>query len=311
MENVEKMTSMELKAFKEAEKAEKKANRIPNLFQIIWREIYRDKFALICLIVMVGLLVVSIVWAAIIGDVGTTRIVLGQQNLSPSEFRPLGTDSGGRSMLVQLVLGSRNSLIIAFAITIGSQLIGHIVGLIAGFYGGFVDLVIMRIIDILVMVPGVMLIIVVASILPTYGIPQFIMLLIAFGWFGIAISFRARVLQESAKDYVLASKTLGTPNIVIMFKKVLPNVISFIMVGLVLGLAFSIGIETGLTALGIGLPFGTPSIGNMIASALDPTVLRIRPWQWVPAVVLIVVMTMSIRGVGNAVSRAVNPRQRR
>lgn len=304
------MTPEQLKAF---EKAEKKKNRIPNLFEMIWREIWRDKFAFTSLVVMIGVLLAAIIGGAIYDgmEINFNRVILGQQNLSPSEFGPLGTDSGGRPIIAQLFMGARNSLVIAFTVTLASLFIGYLVGLISGFYGGFLDLVIMRLIDMLVMVPFLMALIVVSQVLPRYGIPQFIMLMIAFSWFATARTFRAKVLQEAAKDYVLASKTLGTPNWKIMIKKVLPNVTSFMMVGLVLGLAGNIGIETGLTVIGFGLPFGIPSIGSMIASALDPTVLQFRPWQWVPAAILIFAMTLSIYGVGSAISRAVNPKQRR
>ena len=312
MENVKSMTPEQLKAFKKAQKEEKKANKIPNIFNLIWKEIYNSKFAFGSLIMMVLLLVIPLIWSLFIDQTDALRIVLGRNDFSPAQFGPLGTDPGGRSMLNLLILAARNSFIIAFGITIGTSLIGYTVGLLAGFYGGFVDLLIMRIIDVLLMIPFIMVVIVVSAVFASStGIGQFMLIIIAFGWFGTAIQFRARVLQESAKDYVLASKTLGTPNIVIMFRKVLPNVVSFMMVGLVLGLAFNIGIEAGLSFLGFGLPTGTPSIGHMIAFARNPDVLRLRPWQWAPAVVLIVIMTMSIRGVGNAVSRAVNPKQRR
>ena len=311
MENTKNMTPDELKAFKKAQKEEKEANKIPNLFQIIWIEIKKSKFALGSLIMMLLLLIIPTIISVYLNQREIMQIVLGRQNFSPAQWGPLGTDSGGRPMFEMLILATRNSLWISFGVTIGSLLIGYIVGLLAGFYGGFFDLIIMRVIDILIMIPFIMVIMVISSMLTNYNIPEFMMLLILFGWFSTAISFRARVLQESSRDYVLASKTLGTPNIVIMFKKVLPNVTSFIMVGVVLGLAFNIGIETGLTFLGFGLPAGTPSIGHMIALARDPDVLRLRPWQWLPAVMLIITMTMSIRGVGNAVSRAVNPKQRR
>lgn len=307
MENVNKMTPAELKAF---EKAERKANRIPSMFEIIWREIWRSKFALLCLVIIVVTFVVVFVWAAHFDTIQMRRR-LGYVNLPPSAYGPLGTDAGGLPMLNQLVLGARISLIIGFSVTIGSALIGYTVGLISGFFGGFIDWTIMRIIEIITMIPTIMLIIVIMAAIPESGTPHMILVLIVTGWFGTALNFRARVLQESAKDYVSASKTLGTPNWKIMIKKIMPNVTSFLMVGLVLGLAGSIGLETGLTAIGHGLPSGTPSIGAMIANAMDPAVLRTRPWQWVPAVIFVVVLTFTINGLGRAVSRAVNPKKRR
>ena len=311
MENVKNLTPAELKAFEKAQKAERKANRIPNLFDIIWREVRASKLAFGALILLVLLVVGVNIAGLFIDQQQTMRVVLGRQNLSPSQFGPMGTDSAGRDMFMFMVLGTRTSLNIAFLVTAGAAFIGHLVGLVLGFYGGIIDLIGMRLMEVIIMVPTIMIIIVVSTVLPNYDTPQFIMLLIATTWIGTAFGFRARVLQESAKDYVLASKTLGTPNMLIMIKKVLPNVVSFIMVTLILSLAFSIGLETGLTVIGRGLPFNTPSIGAMIASAMDPSVMRLRPWQWIPAAVLIVVVTMCIRAIGNAVSRAVNPKQRR
>ena len=307
MVNVNQMTPKELKAF---QKAERKANKIPGMFQMIAREIWRDKFALFCLILIVATFAVAFIWGAYF-DTVQTRVRLGQQDLPPSVYGPLGTDPGGRPMLNQLVLGARTSLIIGFSVTIGSSLIGYTVGLISGFFGGFIDWAIMRVIEIITMIPTIMLIIVIAAAIPDSGTSHLIIILVATGWFATALNFRARVLQEASKDYISASKTLGTPNWKIMVKKIMPNVTSFLMVGLVLGLAGSIGLETGLTVIGHGLPFGTPSIGAMIANAMDPAVLRTRPWQWVPAVIFIVVLTLTINGLGRAVSRAVNPKKRR
>ena len=309
MENVNQMTPAELKAF---EKAQRKENRIPGMFEIIAREVWRDKFAFACLLIIIAAFATVYIWGHIMEqDPYFGRVRLGTQNLPPSVYGGLGTDGGGRSMLVQLVLGARNSLTIAFIVTLASSLIGYVVGIIAGYFGGFVDWIIMRSIEIITLIPTIMLIIVLTAVIPNYDTPHFIAILVFTGWFGTTITFRARVLQESAKDYVAASKTLGTPNWKIMFKKILPNVTSFLMVGLVLGLAGSIGLETGLTVIGRGLPFRTPSLGVIIANAMDPIVLRTRLWQWVPAVIFIVTMTLAINGLGRAVARAVNPKKRR
>ena len=307
MENVKQMTPAELKAF---EKEQRKANSIPSTFQIVAREVWRDKFALLCLVIIVTIFVVSFVWAAYF-DTLPVRRRLGYVNLPPSEYGPLGTDAGGLPMLNQFVMGARTSLMIGFSVTIGASLIGYTVGLISGFFGGFIDWAVMRTIEIITMIPSLMLIIVIMAAIPESGVNHMIMVLILTGWFGTALSFRARVLQESAKDYISASKTLGTPNWKIMVKKIMPNVTSFLMVGLVLSLALSIGLETGLTAIGHGLPSSVPSIGAMIANAMDPAVLRTRPWQWVPAVIFIVVLTLTINGFGRAVTRAINPKKRR
>jgi len=293
------------------EKELRKANRIPSVLEIAAREVWRDKFAFVSFLMFIFLLGAAFIGGNLVDADYIDRIRIAMRNLSPAEYGGWGTDNGGRPMFEIMLLSARNSFTISFTVTPITMMIGYTTGLFAGFYGGYVDLIIMRIIEFFIMVPNLMVIIFIITMLPHYGVFEFIMVLIFLGWFSGATGLRARVLQESARDYVAASKTLGTPNVAIIFKKVLPNVTSFIMVGVILGLAGSIGLETGLTVIGYGLPFGVPSLGRLIALGMDPIVLANRWWQWMPAAALIFLMTMSIYGFGLAISRAVNPRQRR
>ena len=293
------------------EKEFMKQNRIPSMFEVIWKEIRRDPFALICLITLIGMILVAVIWGRMIDEAYIQRVHVMRMNLSPSEFGPLGTDDGGRPMLQMLVVSFRNSMQLSFMVTIPIIIIGTIVGLVIGYYGSYVDLIVMRIIDFVIMVPGMMVIAVFSRALPRWGVMEFALVMIILNWFGGSRGLRAIVLQEASKDYIMAAKTLGTPNIVIIFRKIFPNVLSFITINGILTLAGMIGFETGLTVIGFGLPIGVPSIGRLIALAMNPIVLSNRLWQWVPPVVIIFVWSICILGVLSAVSRAVNPRQRR
>jgi len=293
-------------------KKEQDFNKIPSVWSVAGKEIWRDKVALLGLILFIATLGIAFIVGGMLDADYVQRIhVLNRDRAPGTGFGILGTDDGGRDMLRMLFLSTRNSLALAFIVTITTFTIGYTVGLFAGFYGGYTDMVILRIIDFFVMVPTIMVIIVANVALPVWNVPVFAAVLILMNWFTGARLLRARTLQESAKDYVLASKTLGTPNIAIIFKKILPNVVSIMLVNFILGLANSIGLETGLTVIGYGLPFGIPSIGRLIALARNPIVLQHRPWQWVPAVIVIVGVTLCIYAIGAAVRRAVNPRQRR
>jgi len=293
------------------EKELKKANRIPSVLEVAAREVWRDKFAFVSFLLFIFLLGAAFIGGNMVDGDYINRIRILMRDLSPAEYGPWGTDNGGRDMLSIMLISARNSFALTFTVTPITMAIGYTTGLFIGFYGGYVDLVVMRIIEFCIMVPTLMVIIFIVTLLPNYGVFELAVVLILTGWFAGATGLRARVLQESARDYVSASKTLGTPNIAIIFKKVLPNVTSFIMVGVILGLAGSIGLETGLTVLGYGLPFGVPSLGRLIALGMNPIVLANRPWQWMPAALLIFLMTLAIYGFGLAISRAVNPRQRR
>ena len=287
-------------------------NKIPSMWSLAGREIWRDKLAFVCLLTLVSILLIVFIGGNMVDEAYASRLIIPRRDLPPGNGNGwLGTDNGGRDMVRILMLSARNSLAISFIVTPVTMTIGFTIGLIIGYYGGNVDLVVMRIIDFFVMVPNLMIIIVASVVLPSWDTPTFILTMIALNWFTGARLLRARVLQESQKDYVMASKTLGSPNIFIIAKKIFPNVLSLMMVQMILGLAGSIGMETGLTAIGYGLQFGVHSLGRLIALALNPLVLRDKPWQWVPAVVLIVVVTLCINYVGQAIARAVNPRQRR
>ncbi len=282
----------------------------PSFGKLIWKEIVHDKFALISFIILIGIFLTVFIGATFFDPSTTTKINLALINKAPSAKHMLGTDGSGRDMLTQLFLGARNSLLIAFGVTILCGLIGILVGLCSGFFGGKVDNFIMRILDFIAMLPRLMFIIVIVSLIPKYNVITFVLVMTAFGWIGDARLTRAKTLQQSSLDYVQASKTLGTNNFVIMFREVLPNIGSLIIVNLTLNLAANMGLETGLTFLGFGLPFSTPSLGTLISYASVPENMQNRPWQWLPASLLIVVMMLCINFVGQAVKRAADAKQR-
>ncbi|MCL1936164.1 MAG: ABC transporter permease [Defluviitaleaceae bacterium] len=288
-----------------------KIERIPNFWDLSWAEIKKDKFAFVSFFMLIAVLIFSFVIPMFIDEGYTTRIILGQLNQSPQQFGRLGTDEGGRDMINMLFLGARNTFTIAFAVTILSLFIGYTIGLFSSYYGSYYDFIAVRVADFFIMVPTLMVIVVLITLSPNYGMWQFIVIMTSFIWTGGLLSIRPRVLQESAKDYVQASKTLGTPNYKIIFKKIFPNILSYMMVGTIISLAGNIGLETALTVIGFGLPIGTPSLGQLISRAMNPVVLANRLWQWVPAAFLVFLMTICIYGVGQAVSRAANPKQRR
>ena len=282
-------------------------------WKIMWREIYKDKLALVGLILFVTIVSTIYIWALTIdpGISDTIDIRSSARNALPCSEFILGRDSGGRDMLPMFILSARNSFNIAFLVTLGGALIGITFGLFAGFYGGHVDNVLMRLMNFYTMIPTIMIVIVFIMLIPNYSVVTFsILLILLSAWLSSASLVRIKALQQGRLDYVAASKTLGTPNIVIIFREVLPNLVSIIVSTLTLSLANNMGIETGLTFLGFGLPFGTPSLGRLVFYARTPTNLTERPHLWLPAALLIIVMMLSINFVGQALNRAADAKKR-
>ncbi|EIM06889.1 oligopeptide ABC transporter permease [Planococcus antarcticus DSM 14505] len=283
----------------------------PSGFSILLRELIRDKIAFVSLLFLF-LIIVGVFGTSLIMDQSEIiKVDLFALYEPPSATYWLGTDYGGRDIFGQLIIGTRNSLAIGFLVTLLTGIIGILVGLISGYYGGTVDNVFMRLVDFFMVLPILMIVIAFVTAVPGYSIVSFSLIMTAFLWMGIARLIRSKALQEKELDYVKASKTLGTSDFKIMFFQVLPNLSSIIIVTMTLNLAGNIGIESGLSFLGFGFPESTPSLGTLISYARNPQTLELRWWIWLPASILIFVLMLSINNVGQALKRATDARQRR
>lgn len=290
----------------EAAKAEN-----PTALRILWREIFRDKLALISLIFLV--LVTALVYgiSIVLDQDEIVKVDLFAIHQPPNDEFILGTDYGGRDVFGQLIIGTRNSLTIGFLVTLMSGIIGIVFGLVSGYFGGHVDNVMMRILDFFNILPFLMIVIVFVSLVPKYNTLTFSLIMTIFLWMGIARLIRSKALQEKELDYVQASRTLGSSHFKIIFKEVMPNITSLIVVTMTLNLAANIGIESGLSFLGFGLPESTPSLGTLLSYATNPQTLESRWWIWIPAAILILMLMLAVRNVGEALRRAADSRQRR
>ncbi|HEM3642940.1 TPA: ABC transporter permease [Streptococcus suis] len=283
----------------------------PGGLQVIAREFMKDRLALTSLIILLTILATVFIGSVILDQEQVMKVDLLSRFLEPGiEGHLLGTDEGGKDIFGQLIIGARNSILIGFAITIITSLIGIFVGVVSGYYGGRIDGLLMRIVDFIMILPMLMMIIVFVTVIKNYTIYHFIFIMSLFYWTGKARLFRTRTLSEASLDYVSASKTLGSSDLMIMFREILPNLSSIIIVNLTLNFAGNIGIETSLTYLGFGLPATVPSLGTLISNARNADVLENKTWIWLPAAIFILVMMLCINYVGQAFQRAADAKQR-
>ena len=282
----------------------------PTGMQVVIREFKKDKVALFSLIALVVGIVTIFVWAMFIDQTELMRVSLREKFAEPGSTFWLGADQGGRDILGQLIIGARNSIAIAIAITLITGVTGVVIGLVCGYFGGWIDNMFMRIIDFFITIPQLMIIIVFVTIVPKYTVPIFILIMSLFLWTGTARLVRSKALSESKRDYVNASKTLGTSDFKIIFGKIMPNLSSIIIVELTLNFAGNVGIETGLSYLGFGLPPTTPSLGTLVSYANNPLVLSSKWWVWLPASLLILLLMLAINYVGQALRRSADAKQR-
>ena len=288
-----------------------KKNEEASGLKVLAREFAKDRGALGALILLIILFLGIFIGALFLNtDKVMTVDIFKQYNHPGADGMLLGGDEGGRDVFKMLILGARNSLLIGIAITVLIEVIGTVFGLVAGYYGGKVDNIMMRFLDFMMVLPTLMIIIVIVTIIPKYTMWSFVLIMSAFYWVGTARLIRSKALSESKKDYISASKTSGSSDLKIILKELLPNLSSIIIVDATLMLAGNIGIEVSLTYLGFGFPDSVPSLGTLVGYANDPSVLTLRPWVWLPAALLILVICVCISYVGNVLRRAADARQR-
>ena len=292
------------------ETALKEMSTVPSFWKIMKNEFKHDKIALIALAVLALILLTVIIGGFVLDTEAVMRVNLRDKYSVPGKKYLLGADLGGRPILPQLIIGARNSILIAVCVTVITEIVGIFVGLIVGFYGGLVDNIIMRICDFIMILPVVMLIIVFVTVVPTYNIWTFIFIMSAFYWVGVTRLVRSKALSENNRDYVNASRIMGTNDFKIMYGGILPNIASIIIVDFTLGMAGNIGIETAMSFLGFGLPPSSPSLGTLIGYARDPGTISGKLWVWLPASLLIMLLMLCINYVGQTIKRASDAKQR-
>ena len=219
---------------------------------------------------------------------------------------PLGTDQFGRDILSRVVHGARVSLFIAITVVLISSTIGTILGVMAGFLGGKVDTFVSRTWDVLSTLPGLILYLVMIAALGT-GIPMLIVAMVIGGiaWPGRLV--RERVLSQRAKEYVEAARAVGASQRRIMFKHVLPNCLTPLLVASALAIPGVILAEAGLSYLGLGVPPPTPSWGQMIAEGQN--VLETAPWVALIPGFFVLLATLGFNLVGDGLRDYFDPTQ--
>ena len=273
--------------------------------QEFWRRFGTNRFATAGLVVILLLFLLSLS-AGWITPYDPDALDAWHVLLPPSTAHWFGTDELGRDVLTRVIFGARVSLKVGFVAVGIAVLIGTVVGLVAGFYGGWVDALLMRLVDIMLCFPTFFLILAVIAMLePSIW---YIMIIIGLtGWMGVARLVRAEVLSLKSRDFVLAARVLGASDRRIIFRHILPNALSPVLVSATLGVAGAILTESALSFLGIGVQPPTPSWGNILTSGKD--YIEFAWWLSLFPGVAILVTVLSYNLVGEGIRDALDPRR--
>ena len=238
-------------------------------------------------------------------------------NKPPSLKHLMGTDQLGRDILTRLMFGGRISLTIGIASMTISIIIGTIMGAISGFYGKFIDSIIMRLADILMSIPSLPLLIILAALMSEWKIPQeyriyLVMIMLSLvGWPGLARLIRGQILSLKEQSFMDAAEVLGLSDRRKIFSHLIPNTIPLLIVIATLGVAGAILNESALSFLGLGVTPPTASWGNMIDAANSFMDFQNRPWLWIPPGGALLLTIISINLMGDGLRDALDPKMKR
>lgn len=268
----------------------------------IAKRFFKNKVAVVSLGVFIIMLLVAVFANQL--SLHPRDGIAGQFQAAPYDNFYLGTDEIGRDVLTRLIHGTQVSMIVGLGSVAIYVVIGTTLGLLSGYFGGFVDSFIMRITEAVMSFPFFMVILTLVSLLGS-GIWTVTAVLGMLSWPSLARLVRGQVLTLKDQDFVLAAVATGYSTPGILFKHILPNVISPILVNATFGIATAILTEASLSFLGVGVPKPRPSWGNILSEAQSLRVLTSQPWRWVPAGILIFIAVLSINFIGEGLREAI------
>jgi ABC-type dipeptide/oligopeptide/nickel transport system permease subunit len=275
--------------------------------QLVLRRFLAHRLAVGSLIVFLAMLTLSLVGGRV-WKYSYTEIT-PEFSTPPSLEHPMGTDSIGHDSFAQILRGAQKSVQIALLVALFSVSFGSLVGAIAGFYGGAIDSLLMRLTDVVLTIPYIALLVVIAG---AYGGGGWFFVAVAIAllaWMQLARVVRAQFLSLREKEYVEAARALGAGDRRIIFKHLLPNTAGPIIVNATITIAVAILAETALSFLGVGVTAPDTSLGKLVSEGQQAA--QTRPWLFYFPGLFIIIIALTINFVGDGLRDAFDPQQRR
>jgi peptide/nickel transport system permease protein len=280
-----------------------------------WIRFSKNKLAVVGLCIM-GLFVLMALFAPIITKNSPYESIKNTAGIIMKNYSPnksgllLGTDSMGRDIYSRVIYAARVSMSVGIVAVSISTAVGIILGAISGYFGGWVDMVIMRLVDVVYCFPVLFLVIIISTLLK----PSIYNVMLVIGlcnWTGTARFVRGEILRVRELDYVQSAIALGASDKRIIIQHIIPNITAPIIVESTLQMARAILTEASLSYLGVGVQMPKASWGNMLLDANNLSTLTLRPWQWIPPGICILLAVLSINFIGDGMRDAMDARQKR
>jgi peptide/nickel transport system permease protein len=271
------------------------------------KKLLNNKLSIIGL-VFFTIILLSSIFAPIIAKYDPLMVDMVNVLKGPSREHILGTDKIGRDIFARILYGGRISILVGFGSAIGNAFLGVILGTYAGYKGRKLDAIILKISEITMSFPQMVLVLLLVTILGQ-SLLNLIIIFIITGWGSFYRMARSQMLSIREEEYVQALRAFGLSDFVICFKHMLPNAISPLLVNITLSTAMFILEETALSFLGLGVPLQIPTWGNILNVAQDQSILLNNWWIWLPVGIVISIFVMSINFIGDGLRDASDPSQ--
>ncbi|HWR11935.1 MAG TPA: ABC transporter permease [Rectinemataceae bacterium] len=273
----------------------------------ILRKIFSNPLSLFGFVVF-AVIVLSSILAPLITRFGPLQLNLREVLKPPSAAHIFGTDKLGRDIFSRVLYGGRISILIGFGSALGAAFIGILLGCYGGYKGGIVDKLFLRISEIFMSFPQIVLVLLLVSIVGQ-SMGNLILIFIGTGWGSIYRMTRAKMLSIREEEYVTALKAFGLSDFLICYKHMLPNALGPIVVNITLSTAMFILQEAALSFLGLGVPLQIATWGNILNAANDFTVLQSYWWIWLPVGIVISLFVLSVNFIGDGLRDSADPSQ--
>jgi peptide/nickel transport system permease protein len=271
------------------------------------RKLLNNRLSVLGLIIFFVILSAA-VFAPLITRYSSFTIDLTSILQPPSAEHILGTDKVGRDVFARILYGGRTSILVGFGSALGAALLGVSLGCFAGYKGGILDALCLRVSEVFMSFPEIILVLLLVTI-AGQGLGNLIIIFVVTGWGGMYRMARARILSLREEEYVQALRAFGISGIKICFKHILPNALGPIVVNVTLSTASYIIQEAGLSFLGLGVPMQIATWGNIINVAQDITIIQENWWIWLPVGTVISLFVLSINFIGDGFRDSTDPSQ--
>jgi peptide/nickel transport system permease protein len=269
------------------------------------RKMMSNRLAMVGLI-MFSIILLSSIFAPLLTSHDPQKIDLRSMLNSPSWDHIFGTDRTGRDVFARILYGGRVSILVGLGSALLSAVIGVGIGCYTGYRGGWIDVVALRVSEIFMSFPQIILVLLLVSIVGQ-SLINLIIIFVLSGWGSMYRLSRARMLSLREEEYVQALQSFGVSTVKICYKHILPNALGPIMVNVTLTTAMFILAEAGLSFLGLGVPLSIPTWGNILNVAQDLRVLQNNWWMWLPVGLVISLFVLSVNFIGDGLRDSTDP----